>query len=207
MDDYAVVLNAGSSSLKFCVYRRPEADGVAARSARPDRRASARRRGSLPRTAPAQTLADQALDKSTVRDGRDALDALADWLRAQYGGARVLGVGHRVVHGGARFAGPTIVTPQVLERAARRSIPLAPLHQPLQPRGDRRGLRAASRTCRRSPASTPAFIAVSRPSPSSCRCRGDPRRRRAALRLPRAVVRVHRVGAARGRRRRSPTGA
>ncbi len=26
MDDYAVVLNAGSSSLKFCVYRRPKAD-------------------------------------------------------------------------------------------------------------------------------------------------------------------------------------
>ena len=27
MDDYALVLNAGSSSLKFCVYRRPEASG------------------------------------------------------------------------------------------------------------------------------------------------------------------------------------
>ena len=24
MDDYALVLNAGSSSLKFCVFRRPE---------------------------------------------------------------------------------------------------------------------------------------------------------------------------------------
>ena len=26
MDDYALVLNAGSSSLKFCVYRRPDSE-------------------------------------------------------------------------------------------------------------------------------------------------------------------------------------
>ena len=32
-----------------------------------------------------------------------ALDALAQWLRAHFGGQRVLGVGHRVVHGGARY--------------------------------------------------------------------------------------------------------
>jgi acetate kinase len=41
----------------------------------------------------------------------------------------VLGVGHRVVHGGARFTGPTLVTPDVVE-ALRELIPLAPLHQP-----------------------------------------------------------------------------
>jgi acetate kinase len=41
----------------------------------------------------------------------------------------VLGVGHRVVHGGPNFAGPLIVTPQVLEEL-RTLIPLAPLHQP-----------------------------------------------------------------------------
>jgi acetate kinase len=64
-----------------------------------------------------------------VRDGRGALDALAGWLREHYGGARVLGVGHRVVHGGARFTGPTVVTPQVLEEL-RQLVPLAPLHQP-----------------------------------------------------------------------------
>ena len=40
-----------------------------------------------------------------------AIDALASWLRSKYGGAQVLGVGHRVVHGGARFARPAIVTP------------------------------------------------------------------------------------------------
>ena len=66
---------------------------------------------------------------SAVRDVRAALDSLASWLRSRYGGARVLGVGHRVVHGGARFTGPTVITPQVLEEL-RALIPLAPLHQP-----------------------------------------------------------------------------
>ena len=62
-------------------------------------------------------------------DGRGAFAALAAWLRSRYGGARVLGVGHRVVHGGARYARPTIVTPKVLEDL-RALVPLAPLHQP-----------------------------------------------------------------------------
>jgi acetate kinase len=73
-------------------------------------------------------LTDEKLAAS-VTDGRAALDVLAGWLRARYGGARVLGVGHRVVHGGAKYAGPCVVTPQVLDDL-RTLIPLAPLHQP-----------------------------------------------------------------------------
>ena len=65
----------------------------------------------------------------SVRDGPSALDALAAWLRSRYSGARVLGVGHRVVHGGAKYAAPTVVTPEVLADL-RALIPLAPLHQP-----------------------------------------------------------------------------
>jgi acetate kinase len=53
---------------------------------------------------------------------------LAAWLRGRYAGARVLGVGHRVVHGGARYSGPVVVTPPVLEDL-RALVPLAPLHQ------------------------------------------------------------------------------
>ena len=40
-----------------------------------------------------------------------------------------LAVGHRVVHGGTRFSGPTVVNPEVLA-ALRELVPLAPLHQP-----------------------------------------------------------------------------
>jgi acetate kinase len=127
MDDYALVLNAGSSSLKFCVYRRPE---VAAW--RLEARGQIEGIGTSPRfSAKDETgavLDEQALD-AAVRDGGSALAALAAWLRSRYGGARVLGVGHRVVHGGARFAAPVVVTPEVLDEL-RTLVPLAPLHQP-----------------------------------------------------------------------------
>jgi acetate kinase len=128
MGDFAVVLNAGSSSLKFCVYMRPSS-----REWQLGSRGQIEAIGTSPRfsakDAAGKTLADTALDRDVVRDGHTALDSLADWLRRTYGGGRVLGVGHRVVHGGARYASPTIVTPPVLEEL-RQFIPLAPLHQP-----------------------------------------------------------------------------
>ncbi|HEX4566991.1 MAG TPA: acetate/propionate family kinase [Vicinamibacterales bacterium] len=128
MDDYALVLNAGSSSLKFCVYRRPLQD-----SWRLESRGQIDGIGTAPtlsaKDADGETLDREALDPEAVRDGRSALDRLAAWLLGRYGGSRVLGVGHRVVHGGARFAGPTLVTPDVLDEL-RGLSPLAPLHQP-----------------------------------------------------------------------------
>jgi acetate kinase len=127
MDDYAVVLNAGSSSLKFCIYRRSEAAAW-----RLEARGQIEGIGTSPRFS-AKDGAGQIVDErqlgKAVSDGRTALDSLAAWLRSRYGGARVLGVGHRVVHGGAKFVGPTVVTPQVLEEL-RKLVPLAPLHQP-----------------------------------------------------------------------------
>jgi acetate kinase len=127
MDDYALVLNAGSSSLKFCVYGRPVVG-----SWRLEARGQIEGIGTSPRLSvkdnDGRSLANAKLDVA-VSNGRDALDYLAVWLRSRYGGARVLGVGHRVVHGGARFAGPTVVDRQVLAELCE-LIPLAPLHQP-----------------------------------------------------------------------------
>jgi acetate kinase len=127
MDDYALVLNAGSSSLKFCVYRRPFAEVW-----RLEARGQIDGIGTAPRlTAKGEdgtSLADETLDAS-VKDGRLAVQVLAGWLRARYGGSRVLGVGHRVVHGGRTYAAPCIITSKILVEL-RALIPLAPLHQP-----------------------------------------------------------------------------
>jgi len=127
MDDYALVLNAGSSSLKFCVFQRPLGEGW-----RLEARGQIEGIGTAPslsvKDANSESLAKQKLD-AEVQDGRDAVAALAAWLRSKYGGSRVLGVGHRVVHGGSRFKGPTILNQQILSELAE-FIPLAPLHQP-----------------------------------------------------------------------------
>jgi acetate kinase len=127
MNDYTLVLNAGSSSLKFCVYQRPTGDAW-----RLEARGQIEGIGTAPRLTAKDgagtVMVDQALEQA-VGDGRAALGTLSEWLRSRYGGSRVLGVGHRVVHGGAQFTAPTIVTPQVLEEL-RTLVPLAPLHQP-----------------------------------------------------------------------------
>ena len=122
-----LVLNAGSSSLKFTVYGKLGAD-----SAEVTASGQIEGIGTAPRftarDAAGTRLADDKLD-ATVKDARGALDALGQWLRSRYGGAQVHGVGHRVVHGGARYQKPTRVTAQVMEEL-RALSPLAPLHQP-----------------------------------------------------------------------------
>ena len=127
MDDYALVLNAGSSSLKFCVYRRPVAERW-----RLESRGQIEGIGTSPqlsaKDAQGGILAENR-PEDWVSDGRAALDALAKWLRSKYGGARVLGVGHRVVHGGVRYAEPVVVTREVLAELYE-LVPMAPLHQP-----------------------------------------------------------------------------
>ena len=127
MEDYAVVLNAGSSSLKFCVFHRPQGEAW-----RLETRGQIEGIGTKPRLSAkdgtGEKVADQPLG-ATVMNAASALESLAAWLRSRYGVARVLGVGHRVVHGGARFTGPTLVTPEVMKEL-RELVPLAPLHQP-----------------------------------------------------------------------------
>jgi acetate kinase len=127
MDEYTVVVNAGSSSLKFSVFRRPATEAW-----RLEARGQIEGIGTDPRFS-AKNGADEAIanrqQATSVKDGRTAIGFVADWLRGRYGGAHVRGVGHRIVHGGARYTGPTIVTPEILEEL-RALIPLAPLHQP-----------------------------------------------------------------------------
>ena len=128
MDDYALVLNAGSSSLKFCVFHLPSGERwhLAARG-------QIEGIGTAPQISAkdedGNVLVKETLDGNKVRDGQDAIDVLAAWLKSKWGGSRVLGVGHRVVHGGARFSKPTVVNHQTLA-ALYELVPLAPLHQP-----------------------------------------------------------------------------
>jgi len=127
MSGYVLILNAGSSSLKFRVYELGDSeDGwdVAAGG-------QIEGIGTAPRLhakdGAGETISDDKL--AAKSDARAALDALAKWLRARFGAKGLVGVGHRVVHGGASYAAPVIVTPRVLDDL-RALEPLAPLHQP-----------------------------------------------------------------------------
>ena len=137
MDDGVLILNSGSSSLKFSLYRRPgsgqprEGDRTAGWYL--DVRGQVQGIGTSPQFsatgATGRSLAKTALGDE-VRDGRSALDALAAWLETtRADSARLVGVGHRVVHGGAKYDRPVVVTPAVVDEL-RALTPLAPLHQP-----------------------------------------------------------------------------
>ncbi len=121
------MLNAGSSSLKFFVVRRP-----AGAQWQLDAKGQIEGIGTSPRLSVKDgngvRMADESLE-AEVSDGRKAVDALAAWLQSKYRGGKVLAVGHRVVHGGSRFTGPAIVDQETLAQL-RELIPLAPLHQP-----------------------------------------------------------------------------
>ncbi|MCK6450914.1 MAG: acetate/propionate family kinase [Alphaproteobacteria bacterium] len=128
MTDAILVLNAGSSSLKFRVYA-VDASGKPGLMAKGQVEGLGVRPHFVARDAQGASLADDSLSKDAVSGHADALSQLATWLRSRYGGTRLLAVGHRVVHGGVKYATSVVVTDAVLAELER-LVPLAPLHQP-----------------------------------------------------------------------------
>jgi acetate kinase len=125
--DTILVVNAGSSSVKFQVYDardqgnlkrliKGQMDGV---GARPRLRAEA---------ADGTSLVDQAVDVEMVPDVPTAIQAVGTWLR-EIQKLTPVAVGHRVVHGGPEYSRPVVADSTVLAKLER-YIPLAPLHQP-----------------------------------------------------------------------------
>jgi len=127
MANHVLVLNAGSSSLKFGMYRRPEQGSLVLVAKGQVEGIGTRPRLSA-RDEAGETLVDQNLS-ADIRDGSSALDQLAAWLSSRFDRESLLAVGHRVVHGGPKFARPTLVTPDIV-RELKALSPLAPLHQP-----------------------------------------------------------------------------
>jgi acetate kinase len=132
MSGAVVVLNAGSSSIKFAAF------ACAARSWSLGERLL---HGEIDGVGSASRLVawDQdgaALHADGITDAgdtpqaqEDALRLLFEWLERQLGDRTLLAVGHRVVHGGEHFVAPVRIEADVLARLDALS-PLAPLHQP-----------------------------------------------------------------------------
>lgn len=135
-----LVINAGSSSIKFSVFdadparpdaEHPEGPLAFAVGGQIDGIGTAphffARMAPTPEQPQGETVTDIRWEAGPGHHG--AMAALSLWLEAHFDGAPVGAVGHRVVHGGTEFAAPVRVGDGVLERLERLA-PLAPLHQP-----------------------------------------------------------------------------
>ena len=72
---------------------------------------------------------DIPLKAAVTNDLHEVIDETLSWLSSHFSVSALTGIGHRVVHGGDRFAGPEAVSEDMLE-AVEALVPLAPLHQP-----------------------------------------------------------------------------
>jgi acetate kinase len=130
MTDVVLVINAGSSSVKFAAFSElsqpvpvrlahGQVDGI----------------GDAARlrvwSHDGAVLEDQPMTLATDPEQKhdDALAQVFGWLARHAGDRHLLAVGHRVVHGGASFDRPVRVTPQVMQELTQ-LVSLAPLHQP-----------------------------------------------------------------------------
>jgi acetate kinase len=125
--DTILVVNAGSSSVKFQVFSvegegklrrqiKGQMDGI---GSRPRLRASG---------VDSEPLADRAYPIESVPDVPAAMGIAGGWLRDEL---RIspMAVGHRVVHGGPEYDRPVLIDHGVVARLER-FVALAPLHQP-----------------------------------------------------------------------------
>ena len=122
-----LVLNAGSSSIKFSVYEVGEQSAALAPLFRGEVDGLGARPRFVARDQAGTGLADEALASSATHD--DGLGAILSWIEAGTANAAMIAAGHRVVHGGVRYASPVRITPDVM-RELEALVPLAPLHQP-----------------------------------------------------------------------------
>lgn len=127
MNDAILILNAGSSSLKFALYR------AAATPRHQDLLCDGQLSGIGHAVHFQVSDADgRELHNNTLQDGvshEAALSILLNWCRDHFDNQHLVGAGHRVVHGGRRYDAPTLINNEVADEL-RRLIPLAPLHQP-----------------------------------------------------------------------------
>jgi acetate kinase len=126
MHEPILVINAGSSSIKFSVF-----ETAADRSLLAGAHGQVEGIGTSPHLEVADARGDKLVDHPVAAEGHDgAIAAIHAWFAAHVGSeAGFAGVGHRVVHGGLAYSEPVLIDDRVMSDLAA-LVPLAPLHQP-----------------------------------------------------------------------------
>lgn len=128
MGDLILVLNAGSSSLKFTIYADTEGKPAALYDGQIEGI------GTEPhfkvKDGTGKVVEEKKWPPGSSLDHEGAIDALFAWSRGVLNSTdRIVAVGHRVVHGGLEYTKPTVVNDHILGDLEK-FVPLAPLHQP-----------------------------------------------------------------------------
>jgi len=137
MNKTVLVLNAGSSSVTFTVYTSDGAQLTMRYNGQIEGLGS--QPHWLAKDAQGQLVEEHRWNSRGADDHRYALERLSNWLDPLLDEAGLIGVGHRVLHGGSEYSAPTLITEQVVARLLS-YVPLAPLHQP----ANLAGIRAAA---------------------------------------------------------------
>jgi acetate kinase len=127
MSDAILVLNAGSSSIKFSLFEghvRPEPKALICDG---EFEGIGHRVHFAVKDRSGTSLTDQYLTEATSHE--DAIAALLSWVERQFPNNRLVAAGHRVVHGGSLYSIPVRISSTVIDDLCR-LVPLAPLHQP-----------------------------------------------------------------------------
>jgi acetate kinase len=126
MSGALLVLNAGSSSLKFSVFVNEDPPQLLLRGQLEGLLTQPR---FVARDA-TTVVGEKEWAAGTPLDHQGAIEFLFTWGRSGVlGGRRIVATGHRVVHGGVKFAAPVLVDADIVAQLEA-LVPLAPLHQP-----------------------------------------------------------------------------
>src|SRR5213593_3446408 len=123
MGDLILTINGGSSSIKFALYEAAglSLDGRRSAPSLPLRSGKIERIGLPDARFVARNAEKKELQSGPVlvRDHLAAGRLLIDWLDKELGFGNVIGVGHRVVHGGPKFIQPQRVSSELLKELHR----------------------------------------------------------------------------------------
>lgn len=123
-----VSLNSGSSSIKFALFTLDHA-GSPQHSAGGKIEKIGIEPSMAVRRADGSVLVERTWQGGAALTHAQLLKDLFDWAIDHLEGREIVGIGHRVVHGGMRFAAPRLVDAELLAELDA-LCPLAPLHQP-----------------------------------------------------------------------------
>ncbi|MGY4425532.1 acetate kinase [Bradyrhizobium sp. JR6.1] len=126
MSDSVLVLNAGSSSIKFGLFDITPSEPELQCKGLLDEQEKVPR--IVMSDASGRPLFEKRRASGTLEDNGLFGDIFA-WIEDYLDGGSLAAVGHRIVHGGREFYGPVVIAGQTLA-ALEALTPLAPLHQP-----------------------------------------------------------------------------